>query len=150
MLAAEQGVEKTYSPKVHEIDRKWYVVDASGETLGRLASRIAHVLRGKHKPTFTPHLDMGDHVIVVNAEKVAVTGRKEERKVYYRHTGYPGGLRTTTYREMMEKHPERVIRKAVRGMLPHNVLGRQTLKKLRVYAGPEHRHAAQQPDELTL
>jgi large subunit ribosomal protein L13 len=150
MLAAEQGVEKTYSPKADEIDRKWYVVDASGETLGRLASRIAHVLRGKHKPTFSPHLDMGDHVIVVNAEKVAVTGRKEERKVYYRHTGYPGGLRTTTYREMMEKHPERVIRKAVRGMLPHNVLGRQTLKKLRVYAGPEHRHAAQQPDELTL
>ena len=150
MIAAENGVEKTYSPKADEIDRKWYVVDASGETLGRLASRIAHVLRGKHKPTFTPHLDMGDHVIVVNAEKVAVTGRKEERKVYYRHTGYPGGLRTTTYREMMEKHPERVIKKAVRGMLPHNVLGRQTLKKLRVYAGPEHRHAAQQPDELTL
>jgi large subunit ribosomal protein L13 len=150
MLAAEQGVEKTYSPKADEIDRKWYVVDASGETLGRLASRIAHVLRGKHKPTFTPHLDMGDHVIVVNAEKVAVTGRKEERKVYYRHTGYPGGLRTTTYREMMEKHPERVIRKAVRGMLPRNVLGRQTLKKLRVYAGPEHRHAAQKPEELTL
>jgi large subunit ribosomal protein L13 len=143
-------VEKTYSPKADEIDRKWYVVDASGETLGRLASRIAHVLRGKHKPTFTPHLDMGDHVIVVNAEKVAVTGRKEERKVYYRHTGYPGGLRTTTYREMMEKHPERVIRKAVRGMLPRNVLGRQTLKKLRVYAGPEHRHAAQKPEELTL
>ena len=150
MIAAENGVEKTYSPKADEIDRKWYVVDASGETLGRLASRIAHVLRGKHKPTFTPHLDLGDHVIVVNAEKVAVTGRKEERKVYYRHTGYPGGLRTTTYREMMEKHPERVIRKAVRGMLPHNVLGRQTLKKLRVYAGPEHRHAAQQPEELTL
>jgi large subunit ribosomal protein L13 len=150
MLAAEQGVEKTYSPKADEIDRKWYVVDASGETLGRLASRIAHVLRGKHKPTFTPHLDMGDHVIVVNAEKVAVTGRKEERKVYYRHTGYPGGLRTTTYREMMEKHPERVIRKAVRGMLPRNVLGRQTMKKLRVYAGPEHRHAAQKPEELAL
>ncbi len=143
-------MEKTYSPKANEIDRKWYVVDASGETLGRLASRIAHVLRGKHKPTFTPHLDMGDHVIVVNAEKVAVTGRKEEQKVYYRHTGYPGGLRTTTYREMMEKHPERVIRKAVRGMLPHNVLGRQTLKKLRVYAGPEHGHAAQKPEELTL
>jgi large subunit ribosomal protein L13 len=143
-------VEKTYSPKADEIDRKWYVVDASGETLGRLASRIAHVLRGKHKPTFTPHLDMGDHVIVVNAEKVAVTGRKEERKVYYRHTGYPGGLRTTTYREMMEKHPERVIRKAVRGMLPRNVLGRQTMKKLRVYAGPEHRHAAQKPEELAL
>jgi large subunit ribosomal protein L13 len=143
-------VEKTYSPKADEIDRKWYVVDASGETLGRLASRIAHVLRGKHKPTFSPHLDMGDHVIVVNAEKVAVTGRKEERKVYYRHTGYPGGIRTTSYREMMEKHPERVILMAVRGMLPRNVLGRRTLKKLRVYAGPEHRHEAQMPVELTL
>ena len=143
-------MKKTYSPKAKEIDRKWYVVDATGQTLGRLASRIAHVLRGKHKPSFTPHLDMGDHVIVVNADKVEVTGRKEERKVYYRHTGYPGGIRTTSYREMMEKHPERVILKAVRGMLPRNVLGRQTFKKLRVYAGPEHRHAAQKPEELTF
>ena len=143
-------MEKTYSPKAEDINRKWYVVDANGATLGRLASRVAHVLRGKHKPTFTPHLDMGDHVIVVNAEKVEVTGRKEELKVYYRHTGYPGGLRATTYREMMEKRPERVIAMAVRGMLPRNVLGRRTLKKLRVYAGPEHRHAAQKPEELTL
>ena len=143
-------MKKTYSPKAKEIDRKWYVVDATGQTLGRLASRIAHVLRGKHKPSFSPHLDMGDHVIVVNADKVAVTGRKEERKVYYRHTGYPGGIRTTSYREMMEKHPERVIAMAVRGMLPRNVLGRRTLKKLRVYAGPEHRHAAQKPEELIV
>ena len=143
-------MNKTYSPKAKDIDRKWFVVDATGQTLGRLASRIAHVLRGKHKPGFSPHLDMGDHVIVVNADKVAVTGRKEERKVYYRHTGYPGGIRTTSYREMMEKHPERVIAMAVRGMLPRNVLGRRTFKKLRVYAGPEHRHAAQKPEELTF
>ena len=143
-------MNKTYSPKAEDIDRKWYVVDATGETLGRLASRVAHVLRGKHKPAFSPHLDMGDHVIVVNAKKVAVTGRKEENKVYYRHTGYPGGIRTTTYREMMEKHPERVIVMAVRGMLPRNVLGRRTLKKLRVYSGPEHLHEAQKPEELTF
>ena len=143
-------MKKTYSPTAKDIDRKWFVVDATGQTLGRLASRIAHVLRGKHKPGFSPHLDMGDHVIVVNAEKVAVTGRKEERKVYYRHTGYPGGIRTTSYREIMEKHPERVIAMAVRGMLPRNVLGRRTLKKLRVYAGPEHRHGAQKPEELTF
>ncbi|MCY3762822.1 MAG: 50S ribosomal protein L13 [Gemmatimonadetes bacterium] len=143
-------MKKTYSPTAKDIDRKWFVVDATGQTLGRLASRIAHVLRGKHKPGFSPHLDMGDHVIVVNADKVAVTGRKEERKVYYRHTGYPGGIRTTSYREMMEKHPERVIAMAVRGMLPRNILGRRTLKKLRVYAGPEHRHEAQKPEELTF
>ena len=143
-------MNKTYSPKAKDIDRKWFVVDATGQTLGRLASRIAHVLRGKHKPGFSPHLDMGDHVIVVNADRVAVTGRKEERKVYYRHTGYPGGIRTTSYREMMKKHPERVIAMAVRGMLPRNVLGRRTFKKLRVYAGPEHRHAAQKPEELTF
>ena len=143
-------MNKTYSPKAEDIDRKWYVVDATGETLGRLASRVAHVLRGKHKPAYSPHLDMGDHVIVVNAKKVAVTGRKEEKKVYYRHTGYPGGIRTTTYREMMEKHPERVILMAVRGMLPRNVLGRRTLKKLRVYPGSEHLHEAQKPEELTF
>ena len=148
--SAEKGVNKTYSPKAEDIDRKWYVVDATGETLGRLASRVAHVLRGKHKPAYSPHLDMGDHVIVVNAKKVAVTGRKEEKKVYYRHTGYPGGIRTTTYREMMEKHPERVILMAVRGMLPRNVLGRRTLKKLRVYPGSEHLHEAQKPEELTF
>ena len=141
---------KTYSPKASEIVRKWYVVDANGKTLGRLASQIAHILRGKHKPTFAPHLDMGDHVVVVNAEKITVTGRKDEQKVYYRHTGYPGGIRSTTYKEMMEKHPERVLQKAVWGMLPHNSLGRQTYRKLRVYVGPDHRHAAQQPEPLEI
>tara|TARA_Y100001960_G_C14538477_1_gene759631 strand:- start:51 stop:482 length:432 start_codon:yes stop_codon:yes gene_type:complete len=141
-------VTKTYSPKAAEIESKWYVVDASGKTLGRFASQIAHVIRGKHKPTFAPHMDMGDHVIVVNAEKIVVSGRKDEQKVYYRHTGYPGGIRSTTYKEMMEKYPERIITTAVRGMLPRNILGRNTLKKLRVYVGPEHRHAAQNPEEL--
>ena len=139
---------KTYSPKAAEIESKWYVVDASGKTLGRFASQIAHVIRGKHKPTFAPHMDMCDHVIVVNAEKIVVSGRKDEQKVYYRHTGYPGGIRSTTYKEMMEKYPERIITTAVRGMLPRNILGRNTLKKLRVYVGPEHRHAAQNPEEL--
>ena len=139
---------KTYSPKAAEIESKWYVVDASGKTLGRFASQIAHVIRGKHKPTFAPHMDMGDHVIVVNAEKIVVSGRKDEQKVYYRHTGYPGGIRSTTYKEMMEKYPERIITTAVRGMLPRNILGRDTLRKLRVYVGPEHRHAAQNPEEL--
>ena len=139
---------KTYSPKAAEIESKWYVVDASGKTLGRFASQIAHVIRGKHKPTFAPHMDMGDHVIVVNAEKIVVSGRKDEQKVYYRHTGYPGSIRSTTYKEMMEKYPERIITTAVRGMLPRNILGRNTLRKLRVYVGPEHRHAAQNPEEL--
>ena len=139
---------KTYSPKAAEIESKWYVVDASGKTLGRFASQIAHVIRGKHKPTFAPHMDMGDHVIVVNAEKIVVSGRKDEQKVYYRHTGYPGGIRSTTYKEMMEKYPERISTTAGRGMLPRNILGRNTLKKLRVYVGPEHRHAAQNPEEL--
>ena len=144
------SVTKTYSPKAAELEGKWYVVDAEGKPLGRLASQIAHVIRGKHKPTFAPHMDMGDHVIVVNAEKVTVSGRKDEQKVYYRHTGYPGGIRSRTYKEMMEKYPERIIITAVRGMLPHNILGRQTLKKLRVYVGPEHQHAAQKPEELEL
>ncbi|MFH1571469.1 MAG: 50S ribosomal protein L13 [Gemmatimonadota bacterium] len=142
--------DRTYSPKAAEIDRRWYVVDADGKTLGRLATQIASVLRGKHKPTWTPHMDMGDHVVVVNAEKVRVTGRKAEQKTYYRYTGYPGGIRSTTYAEMLADHPERILQKAVWGMLPHNVLGRQMYKKLRVYAGPEHRHAAQQPEPLEL
>ena len=141
---------KTYSPKAAEIDRRWSVVDAEGKTLGRLATQIAHILRGKHKPTYTPHLDMGDHIVVVNAEKIQVTGRKAEQKVYYRHTGYPGGLRTSTYEDVMTKHPERILRTAVKGMMPNNVLGRQMYKKLRVYAGPEHGHAAQQPEVLSL
>ena len=113
-------------------------MDAAGQTLGRLATQIASVLRGKHKPTYSPHMDMGDHIIVINADKIQVTGRKAEQKVYYRHTGYPGGIRSTPYARMLERHPERILRKAVWGMLPHNVLGRQVFKKLRVYKGPEH------------
>ena len=141
---------KTFTPRAGDIERQWFVVDAEGKTLGRLASQIAHVLRGKHKPTYSPHMDLGDHIVVVNAEKIRVTGRKADQKVYYRHTGYPGGLRTTTYEDMLGKHPERILRIAVKGMLPNNILGRQMFKKLRVYAGPEHEHAAQQPQALSF
>jgi len=130
--------------------QEWYVVDATGKTLGRLASQIAHVLRGKHKPVFTPHIDTGDYVVVVNAEKVRVTGRKMDQKKYYRHSGYVGGLRTITLRDQLAKHPTRVIELAVRGMLPHNRLGRQVIKKLKVYAGPDHPHKAQDPQPLDL
>ncbi|MEE2657363.1 MAG: 50S ribosomal protein L13 [Candidatus Latescibacterota bacterium] len=140
----------TYSPKASEVERRWFVVDAKGKTLGRLSSQIAGILRGKHKPTYTPHMDMGDHVVVINASEVVVTGRKAEQKVYYHHTGYPGGIRSTPYSRMMETHPDRVVRKAIRGMMPHNTLGRQMLKKLRVYGGSEHRHAAQKPEALDL
>lgn len=142
--------EKTYTPKADDIVRQWYVVDAADKVLGRLASEVAQVLRGKRKPSFAPHADMGDHVVIINADKVRVTGRKAVSKVYYRHTGYPGGIRSTTYAELMRKHPERIVRKAVWGMLPHNTLGRQMFRKLRVYAGPEHRHAAQQPVPLEI
>ncbi|HCJ11288.1 MAG TPA: 50S ribosomal protein L13 [Clostridiales bacterium] len=141
---------RTYVAKPSEIQRRWYVVDAEGKTLGRLASRIAAILRGKHKPTYTPFLDTGDYVIVINADKVVVTGDKAEGKLYYRHSGYPGGLKTTTFRRMMQTRPERVIEIAVRGMLPHNRLGRAMAKKLKVYAGPVHPHEAQQPEELEL
>ena len=141
---------KTFTPRAGDIERQWFVVDAEGKTLGRLASQIAHVLLGKHKPTYSPHMDLGDHIVVINAEKIRVTGRKAEQKVYYRHTGYPGGLRTTTYEDMLGKHPERILRIAVKGMLPNNILGRQMFKKLRVYAGPEHEHAAQQPQALSF
>jgi large subunit ribosomal protein L13 len=141
---------KTFTPRAGDIERQWFVVDAEGKTLGRLASQIAHILRGKHKPTYSPHMDLGDHIVVINAEKIRVTGRKAEQKVYYRHTGYPGGLRTTTYEDMLGKHPERILRIAVKGMLPNNILGRQMFKKLRVYAGPEHEHAAQQPQALSF
>ena len=144
---------KTYtviSAEEAKEQRQWYVVDATGKTLGRLASQIAVVLRGKHKPTFTPHLDMGDFVIVVNAEKVRVTGRKLDQKVYYRHSGYPGGLKSITLRDQLEKHPTRVIEAAVRGMLPRNRLGRKLMKKLKVYAGPDHPHQAQNPQPLDL
>lgn len=132
------------------IERKWYVVDAEGQVLGRLASRVAHILRGKHKPIFTPHLDVGDHVIIINAEKVRVTGKKADMKRYYRYTGYPGGLHTVAYSTLLEKRPERIIQNAVRGMLPHNRLGRKMIKKLKIYAGVEHPHRAQAPQILEL
>ena len=134
---------RTYSPKKSEIERGWHVIDAEGETLGRLATRIATILRGKDKPTYTTHMSVGDNVIVINAEKVRVTGQKEEQKTYYRHTQYPGGLRAVTLSTMREKHPDRIIQNAVKGMLPHNRLGRQNLRRLHVYAGPEHPHEAQ-------
>ncbi len=141
---------KTYVASTEDRDRQWVVVDAEGQTLGRLATRIADALRGKRKPTFTPHLDVGDFVVVVNAEKISVTGAKRTEKLYHRHSGYPGGLRTRTLTEMLEKRPEEVIRLAVKGMLPKNRLGRKQLTKLKVYAGPEHPHAAQKPQKLEI
>jgi len=139
---------KTYTAKPGEIERSWYVVDAESKTLGRLATQIADVLRGKGKPAYTAHVDTGDFVIVVNAEKIHVTGQKLDQKLYYKHSGYPGGLHSRTLREQLERRPEEVIRKAVRGMLPKNRLAAAQLKKLKVYAGPEHPHAAQNPDPL--
>ncbi|HMO57173.1 MAG TPA: 50S ribosomal protein L13 [Roseiflexaceae bacterium] len=136
---------KTYSQKASEIQREWFVVDATEQTLGRLATQIATLLRGKHKPTFSPNLDGGDFVVVVNAEKVRLTGRKPDQKMYYRHSGYPGGFKAVPYRRMLATHPERILRFAVKGMLPKTRLGRQQLMKLRIYAGPRHPHAAQQP-----
>ena len=141
---------KTYSAKPETVKREWFVVDASDKVLGRLAAEIAHRLRGKHKPEYTPHVDTGDYIVVVNAEKVAVTGNKTNAKKYYRHTGYPGGIKETSYREMIENHPERVIEKAVKGMLPRNKLGRAMFSKLKVYAGENHRHEAQQPKPLEI
>ncbi|MGD8905084.1 MAG: 50S ribosomal protein L13 [Anaerolineae bacterium] len=141
---------RTFTQKQEEIARNWYVVDAEGETLGRLASRIAPILKGKHKPVYTPHLDCGDYVIIVNAEKVRVTGRKMDQKFYYRHSGYPGGLRSISLKDQLAKHPERVLQAAIRGMLPKNKLGRRMLKKLKVYAGDSHPHQAQQPRPLEL
>ncbi|KUJ94992.1 MAG: large subunit ribosomal protein [Desulfonauticus sp.] len=141
---------KTYSPKPQEISRNWYVVNAEGKTLGRLATEIATRLRGKHKPEFAPHLDCGDFIVVVNAEKVSVTGRKLEQKKYYWHTGYPGGIKSRTLEEMLANKPEDVILKAVKGMLPKNRLGRKLLKKLKVYRGAEHPHTAQQPQALEI
>ncbi len=136
--------------KPQDVERKWYVVDAEGKTLGRLASKVAAILRGKHKPTFTPHVDCGDYVIIVNAEKIQVTGKKRTDKVYYRHSGYPGGLKATTFEQMIARRPERVLELAIKGMLPHNRLGRRMYRKLKVYAGPEHPHAAQKPEPLEL
>jgi large subunit ribosomal protein L13 len=141
---------RTFSPKKPDVERSWFVVDAEGKTLGRLASVIASVLRGKNKPQWAPHVDVGDFVIVVNAEKVVVTGAKETEKFYYRHSGYPGGLRSQSLREVRGRHPERLIESAVRGMLPRNVLGEEQLKKLKVYAGPRHPHESQMPTELPL
>ena len=141
---------KTYMASPSTIERKWYVVDATGYTLGRLASEVAKVLRGKNKPTYTPSMDTGDYVIVVNAEKVKVTGKKFDQKVYYRHSEYVGSLKETTLREMLNKHPERVIESAVKGMLPKGPLGREMYTKLHVYAGPDHKHEAQKPEVLTF
>ena len=141
---------KTYTARAEDIEREWFLVNAEGKTLGRLASEIAQVLRGKHKPIYTPHLDCGDFVIVVNAEKVQVTGRKLDQKMYYRHTGYPGGIKSISLRNQLQKHPKRVLEAAVRGMLPKNRLGRKMFKKLKVYAGNSHPHQAQQPKVLEL
>jgi large subunit ribosomal protein L13 len=141
---------RTFSPTPADVKREWVVIDATDVVLGRLASHAAAILRGKHKSTFAPHMDMGDFVIIVNAEKVALTGQKLEKKKAYRHSGYPGGLTATTYVEMLEKHPTRAVEKAIRGMLPKNSLGRAQIKKLKVYAGAEHPHAAQQPKTYTL
>ena len=139
---------KSFMASPSTIERKWYVVDATGHTLGRLASEIASILRGKNKPTYTPHIDTGDYVIVVNADKIQVTGKKLDQKVYYRHSGYVGGIKETTLKEMLNKHPERVIEFAVKGMLPKGPLGRQMFTKLHVYAGPDHEQAAQKPEVL--
>ncbi|GAB4243082.1 MAG: 50S ribosomal protein L13 [Thermoleophilia bacterium] len=139
---------KTYSAKPGEVDRRWYVVDAEGQTLGRLATRVATKLRGKDKPRYTPHVDTGDFVIVVNADKVAVTGKKLSQKRYYRHSGYPGGIRSRTLEQMLQAHPTEVVRKAVKGMMPKNRLAAKQLRKLKVYAGPNHPHKAQKPEEL--
>ena len=143
-------MRKTYSAKPHEIERTWYVVDAEGKTLGRLATEIARILRGKHKPIYTPHVDTGDYVIVINADKVRVTGKRLDQKIYYRHSGYMGGLKAVPLRRMLETHPERVIEHAVKGMLPKNRLGRKMYKKLKVYASPNHPHQAQKPQPLEL
>jgi large subunit ribosomal protein L13 len=140
----------TYSPKTSEIQRAWHVVDAEGMVLGRLATEVARLLRGKHKPTFTPHLDTGDHVIVINADKVVLTAAKAERKLVHRHSGFPGGLKTATYAQVLSTKPEEAVRRTIKGMLPKNRLGRQMLTKLKVYAGPTHPHSAQQPTPYAI
>ena len=137
---------KSYMAKPEEMERKWYVIDAEGKVLGRLATEVASILRGKHKPIYTPHVDTGDFVIVINADKVKLTGKKLEQKKYYYHSGYPGGLKSVSYNRMMEENPEKAIELAVKGMMPKNKLGRQMFKKLKVYSGPEHKHEAQQPE----
>lgn len=144
-MATRAQTYHTWSPKASEIQREWQLVDADGLILGRLASQIAMILRGKHKPTYAPHVDNGDFVVVINAEKVQVTGKRPDQKIYWRHTGYPGGIKGETYRQLMARHPHRILKIAVKGMLPKNRLGRQLMKKLHVYVGPRHPHAAQQP-----
>ncbi|MBD3183568.1 50S ribosomal protein L13 [Candidatus Poribacteria bacterium] len=141
---------KTYIPKAESINKKWYVVDAKGKTLGRLATKVAAILRGKHKPDFTPHMDVGDYVIVVNAEKVQLTGRKSQQKMYYNHSGYPGGIKEISYTELLNRKPEQVVTIAVKGMLPHNKLGRKITKHLKVYSGPDHPHNSQKPEPLQI
>jgi large subunit ribosomal protein L13 len=141
---------KTFSAKAEEVQRGWYIVDATGKVLGRVAAEIARRLRGKHKPEFTPHVDTGDYIVVVNAEKLRVTGNKNKDKLYHRHTGYPGGLFTTSFEKLQAKHPERVLRLAVKGMLPKGPLGYAMIKKMKVYAGAEHPHSAQQPKQLQI
>ena len=143
-------LQKTYTPKPGDISREWWVVDATDQTLGRLASDVATILRGKHKPTYAPHMDGGDFVVIVNADKVALTGNKELQKRYFRHSGYPGGLREMSFVEMRERFPERIVQGAVRGMLPKNKLGRKMLSKLKVYAGPDHPHGPQNPQPLEI
>ncbi len=140
----------TYTAKLPDIDRKWYVVDAEGKTLGRLATEVAKVLRGKHKPIYTPHMDTGDFVIVVNAARIVLTGNKMRDKLFFRHSGYPGGLKVMNYERLLQTHPERAIERAVKGMLPHNRLGRKLVRKLKVYGGPEHPHQAQKPEPLEI
>lgn len=143
-------MNKTITPKIDAIDRQWYLVDAENQTLGRLASKIASVLRGKNKPNFTPHLDTGDFVVVVNAEKIQISGKKSQQKLYRRHSGRPGGMKVETFNSLQERIPERIVEKAVKGMLPHNSLGRQLFRKLKVYKGADHPHAAQEPKLLNL
>ncbi|MFW6093390.1 MAG: 50S ribosomal protein L13 [Pseudomonadota bacterium] len=141
---------KTVSMRAEDVRRSWYVVDAEDKTLGRLATEVARRLRGKHKPEYTPHVDTGDYIVVVNADKIRVTGRKTTEKVYYRHSGYPGGIKGISFEHLQQRHPERIVEKAVKGMLPRNPLGRAMLKKLKVYAGGEHPHSAQQPEPLEI
>ncbi len=141
---------ETYIPKLNEINQKWLVVDANGQILGRLASEVASILRGKNKPIFTPHMDVGDYVIIINAGKIRVTGKKAKTKKYYRHTGYPGGLRSDSYSDLIKSNPARILEKAIWGMLPHNKLGKKIYKKLKIYAGNEHPHEAQKPEKIEI
>jgi len=143
-------ITRTFSPKAGEVERRWYIVDAAGQTLGRISTQIARVLTGKHKPQYAPHIDTGDFVVVINAEKTVLTGNKEQAKIYYRHSTYPGGLKEENAASLRERQPQRLIEKSVRGMLPKNKMGRRQLKKLKVYAGSDHPHTAQQPEALNL